>query len=43
VKVALCTGQPTSFYHYEAGQEAFLVLAGDCTLIIEGEERPLQP
>ena len=34
-------GQPMSLYHHEAGQEDFLVLAGACTLIIEGEERPL--
>jgi uncharacterized cupin superfamily protein len=32
-----------SLYHYEAGQEDFLVLAGECTLIIEGEERRLRP
>ena len=29
-------------YHAEAGQEAFLVLRGECLLIVEGEERPLQ-
>jgi glyoxylate utilization-related uncharacterized protein len=28
-------------YHRENGQEAFLVLAGECTLIVEGKERPL--
>ena len=28
-------------YHREKAQEAFLVLAGECTLIVEGQERPL--
>ncbi len=36
-------GQPACMYHGEDGQENFLVLAGVGTLIIEGEERPLQP
>jgi uncharacterized cupin superfamily protein len=35
-------GRPMSLYHHEAGQEDFLVLVGDCTLIIEGDERPLR-
>jgi uncharacterized cupin superfamily protein len=35
-------GRPMSLYHHEAGQEDFLVLAGECTLIVEGEERELQ-
>jgi quercetin dioxygenase-like cupin family protein len=30
-------------YHAESNQEAFLVLAGDCRLLVEGEERPLGP
>ena len=34
-------GRPMSLYHHEAGQEDFLVLRGDCLLIVEGEERPL--
>jgi uncharacterized cupin superfamily protein len=34
--------RPISLYHHEAGQEDFLVLKGECTLIIEGNERPLQ-
>jgi quercetin dioxygenase-like cupin family protein len=29
-------------YHAEANQEAFLVLAGECTLLVEGEERRLR-
>ena len=28
-------------YHREKGQEAFLVLAGKCTLIVEGKKRVL--
>lgn len=35
-------GRPMSLYHHEAGQEDFLVLAGQCTLIIEGKECPLK-
>jgi uncharacterized cupin superfamily protein len=33
--------QAMSLYHHEAGQEDFLVLRGECTLLIEGQERPL--
>jgi uncharacterized cupin superfamily protein len=29
-------------YHGESGQEDFLVLSGECILIVEGEERPLK-
>lgn len=36
-------GKPMSLYHHEAGQEDFLVLRGDCLLIVEGHERPLGP
>jgi uncharacterized cupin superfamily protein len=32
----------TSLYHAEANQEAFLVLAGECTLLVENEERRLR-
>jgi uncharacterized cupin superfamily protein len=35
-------GQPACMYHGEADQEGFLVLAGECLLLIEGEERPLR-
>jgi uncharacterized cupin superfamily protein len=35
-------GQPNCMYHGEAAQEDFLVLAGECLLLIEGEERPLK-
>jgi uncharacterized cupin superfamily protein len=30
-------------YHAEPNQEAFLVLAGECRLVVEGEERLLRP
>lgn len=33
--------QPMSLYHHEAGQEDFVVLTGECVLVIEGEERRL--
>jgi uncharacterized cupin superfamily protein len=36
-------GQPNCLYHSESQQEAFLVLSGECTLIVEGEERALRP
>jgi uncharacterized cupin superfamily protein len=35
-------GQSGGRYHREANQEDFLVLAGECILLIEGEERPLR-
>jgi uncharacterized cupin superfamily protein len=35
-------GQPSGMYHREAHQEDFLVLAGECLLLIEGEERRLK-
>jgi uncharacterized cupin superfamily protein len=34
-------GQATR-YHREANQEDFLVLAGECLLLVEGQERPLR-
>jgi uncharacterized cupin superfamily protein len=34
-------GQPMSMYHRERAQEGFLVLAGECLLIVEGEKRRL--
>jgi uncharacterized cupin superfamily protein len=36
-------GRPMTMYHHEAGQEDFLVLRGSCILIVEGEERMLEP
>jgi uncharacterized cupin superfamily protein len=35
-------GQVPGMYHREANQEDFLVLAGECLLLIEGEERRLK-
>ena len=35
-------GKPMAMYHGEAGEEAFLVLEGECVLIAEGQERPLR-
>jgi len=39
----LAPGQPACMYHGEDEQEDFLVLAGECLLLIEGEERRLRP
>jgi uncharacterized cupin superfamily protein len=38
----LAPGQPACYYHGEDEQEDFLVLSGECLLLIEGEERPLK-
>ena len=35
-------GQPSCRYHQEAAQEDFLVLAGECVLIVEEQERRLR-
>lgn len=34
-------GQPSTLYHAESSQENFLVLAGECLAILEGDERHL--
>ena len=39
--VVLQPGQPSCKYHSESVQEDFLVLGGECLLLLEGEERPL--
>ena len=36
-------GQPNCLYHSESQQEDFLVLSGACKVLVEGDERPLQP
>ena len=36
-------GEPNSLYHSESQQEAFLVLSGECRLLVEGVERLLRP
>lgn len=38
----LAPGQAACYYHGEDAQEDFLVLSGECLLLIEGEERPLR-
>jgi uncharacterized cupin superfamily protein len=35
-------GKPSGMYHAESSQEDFLVLAGECVLIVEEQERPLR-
>jgi uncharacterized cupin superfamily protein len=35
-------GKPSTMYHRESAQEDFLVLRGECLLIVEGEERRLR-
>ncbi|MEA2140992.1 MAG: hypothetical protein QOC91_1091 [Solirubrobacteraceae bacterium] len=35
-------GQPNCKYHSEPVQEDFLVLHGECVVILDGEERPLR-
>jgi uncharacterized cupin superfamily protein len=36
-------GEPNGLYHSESQQEDFLVLAGECVLLVEGQERRLHP
>jgi len=38
----LWPGDPNCHYHSEGAREAFLVLSGECTLIVEEQERPLR-
>ena len=38
----MAPGEPMTMYHREDAQEDFLVLAGECMLIVDGAERPLQ-
>jgi len=43
IKLAVLTpGRPTTMYHADSSQEDFLVLAGECLLLIEGQERRLR-
>jgi uncharacterized cupin superfamily protein len=43
IRVAvLQPGEPTGMYHGESGQEDFLIVSGECVLVIEGEERHLK-
>ena len=38
----LAPGEPSCYYHGEEAQEDFLVLAGECLLVIEEQERRLR-
>jgi uncharacterized cupin superfamily protein len=38
----LAPGEPMGMYHRENAQEGFLVVAGECLLIVEGQERQLK-
>ena len=38
----LAPGQPSCMYHGEDEQEDFLVLSGECLLLVEGQERRLR-
>jgi uncharacterized cupin superfamily protein len=35
-------GQPNGMYHRESNQEDFLVLQGECLLLVEGEDGSIQ-
>jgi uncharacterized cupin superfamily protein len=35
-------GETGGLYHREGNQEGFFVLSGECTLLVEGQERPLK-
>jgi quercetin dioxygenase-like cupin family protein len=43
INVTLLEPGQSGVYHAESNQEAFLVLGGECRLLVEGEERRLQP
>jgi uncharacterized cupin superfamily protein len=38
----LAPGRPSGLYHAETAQEDFLVLAGECLALVDGEERRLR-
>ena len=40
--VVLQPGEPNCRYHAESAQEDFLVLSGECTVLVEEQERPLK-
>ena len=42
INVTVLEPGQSSVYHAESNQEAFLVLAGECRLLVEGEERRLR-
>lgn len=43
INVTVLQAGQTVLYHAESNQEAFLVLSGDCVLLVENEERRLGP
>ncbi len=43
INVTVLEPGQTVLYHAEANEEAFLVLSGECALLVEGEERGLRP
>ena len=43
INVTILEPGQTGLYHAESNQEAFLVLSGECRLLIEEEERLLRP
>ena len=43
INLTILEAGQTTLYHAEHTQEAFLVLSGECTLVVEGEERLLRP
>jgi quercetin dioxygenase-like cupin family protein len=42
VRIQIISPGQRGVYHRERGQEGFLVVSGECILVIEGEERPLR-
>jgi uncharacterized cupin superfamily protein len=42
INVTVLERGQTSIYHAESNQEAFLVLRGECTLLVENDERRLR-
>ena len=43
INVTVLEPGQSGLYHAESNQEAFLVLSGECTLLVEDEERRLRP
>jgi uncharacterized cupin superfamily protein len=43
INVTVLEPGQSGLYHAESGQEAFLVVSGECKLLVEGEERVLRP
>ena len=43
INVTVLEPRQTILYHAQANQEAFLVVSGECTLLVEGEQRSLGP